>query len=87
MPESSARAMVLALKEVFEKTNVQVLWKLVKRDEYSDDFKQIVQSYIDSDRLRITKWLTVDPFAILETGNIAAFMHHGGSNCFHEGVL
>jgi hypothetical protein len=79
--------MALALDEVFQKTNVQVLWKMMKRVEYSDDFKHPVQKYIDSDRLRITQWLTVDPYAILETGNIAAFMHHGGSNCYHEGVL
>lgn len=79
--------MGLAIKDVLEKSDVQILWKYMKRSDYSDDFKLPLQQYLDSDRLRASNWLTVDPYSILETGNVVAFVHHGGSNCFHEAVL
>jgi hypothetical protein len=87
LTEAQAVALGLAIKEVIDETGVQVLWKYIKRSEYSDDFLVPLQPYLDSDRLRASNWLAVDPTSILESGNVAAFVHHGGSNCYHEGVL
>lgn len=75
-----------ALAAVLGKTNVQVLWKFRKYGEYSDDILEILTPYINNGRLRMTDWLTVDVYSLLETGNIAVSIHHGGSNCFHEAV-
>ncbi|KAK8050853.1 hypothetical protein PG993_002238 [Apiospora rasikravindrae] len=41
---------------------------------------------IASGRVRISGWLNVDPVSLLETGDIVASVHHGGSNCYHEAV-
>jgi len=34
----------------------------------------------------VEKWLGIDPAAMMETGNIVASVHHGGTNCFFEAV-
>lgn len=58
-----------------------------KDGDYSDDFSLPVKDYISSERLKISSWLTADPTAILKSGNVVAFVHHGGANCYHEAVL
>lgn len=79
--------MSLAIVEVLAKTGAQVLWKYRKLGDYPDGaVLSILQPHIDSGRLRVSSWLTVDPLALLETGDIAAFVHHGGSSCYHEGI-
>jgi hypothetical protein len=37
-------------------------------------------------RVKVMQWLTIDPTALLETGDIAAFVTHGGANGFHESI-
>jgi hypothetical protein len=78
--------MAEALEEVLSKTDVQIIWKFNKLNEYPNDFLTPLQRYIDNDRLILSNWLTVDPYSLLQTGDIIATVHHGGSNCYHEGI-
>ncbi|EXF84532.1 hypothetical protein CFIO01_09660 [Colletotrichum fioriniae PJ7] len=82
-----ASSMAGALETVLGRTNVQVLWKLNKAPSLDDkDWRPVVEEFITNDRLRVSKWLTVDPTALLETGDIIASVHHGGANCYHEAI-
>lgn len=65
---------------------VQVLWKFNTRGDVPTDLIERLQPHIDCGRLRLSKWLTVDPMSLLESGSIALSVHHGGSNCYHEAV-
>ncbi|TEA20489.1 Glycosyltransferase sdnJ [Colletotrichum sidae] len=85
-----AGQMAAALKVVLEKTGIQVLWKMldpVFHERKDEDWKPFLQDFIDSDRVRVSSWLTVDPAALLETGHMVASVHHGGANCYHEAVM
>ncbi|KAF3484013.1 diacylglycerol o-acyltransferase [Arthroderma uncinatum] len=71
---------------------LQILWKLQKAGEYDatasgSRIYSILKDKIESNRMRITSWLTAEPLAILQTGNIACFIHHGGANSYNEAVL
>lgn len=79
--------MSMAIADVLYKTNVQIIWKFKKFTDFSDDYLKPVAPFLKSDRLRIVNWLNVDPTSLLNTGNIIASVHHGGSNCYHETVL
>lgn len=79
------------LDEWSEKT-VQVLWKL-PRHPHDDDGDDVYASAIRSleaetqaGRVRILPWLDVEPLAILETGQIACSVHHGGANSWYEAI-
>lgn len=77
-----------AIADILSKTNVQVIWKFMKSGEYPDgDILLPLKPYISNGRMKLSKWLAVDPTALLETGDIVVSVHHGGSNCYHEGVL
>ncbi|CAG9957069.1 unnamed protein product [Clonostachys rosea f. rosea IK726] len=80
------RPMVGAIVDVLTQTDVQVLWKFNKYGEYSDDELAPLKQFLDSGRLRLSNWLPIDVLSLLETGDIVASVHHGGSNCFHEAV-
>lgn len=84
--EHHATTMAQAIEEVLTKTNVQVLWKMAKEEGAPDNYTLPVQNIIDQGRLRIVEWLTVSPASILETGHVAASVHHGGANCYHEAI-
>lgn len=79
--------MTEAIAVVLNKTNVQILWKFKKFENYSDDYLLALKPHLDSGRLRMEEWLTVDPSSLLETGYIIASVHHGGSNCYHEAIV
>ncbi|GKT44282.1 glycosyltransferase sdnJ [Colletotrichum spaethianum] len=82
-----ARPMAAALKIMLERTGVQALWKLNRAEGLRDeDWRPLVEDFIASDRLRVSKWLPVDPATLLETGHIVASVHHGGANCYHEAI-
>jgi hypothetical protein len=71
---------------------LQVLWKLKRAGEYDatapgSRIYSILKDKIESNRMRITNWLTPEPLAILQTGNIVCFIHHGGANSYNEAVL
>jgi hypothetical protein len=78
--------MSVAIAEVLSKLNVQILWKFNKMGEYPDDSLLPLRPYLDGDRVRMPSWLIADPSSLLETGDIIASVHHGGSNCYHEAI-
>lgn len=84
--ESDSIEMIGALKRVLDQTDVQVLWKFNKRSPFSDDFLKPVAEHIKSGRFRLEKWIKVDIAAVLRSGDIALFVHHGGANSFYEGL-
>ncbi|KAH7308482.1 hypothetical protein B0I35DRAFT_360877 [Stachybotrys elegans] len=79
-------AMTGGLARVLSATNVQVIWKFNKDGEYSDDVLAPLQPYVDSGRVKMSNWLPADPYALLQTGDIVASLHHGGASCYHEAV-
>ncbi|OHF03134.1 hypothetical protein CORC01_01518 [Colletotrichum orchidophilum] len=82
-----ARDMAGALEVVMERTGVQVLWKLnAAAGLRGKDWEPLVERFIEGGRLRVSKWLSVDPTALLETGDIVVSVHHGGANCYHEAI-
>ncbi|EHK23399.1 glycosyltransferase family 1 protein [Trichoderma virens Gv29-8] len=85
--EPRARVMAEGIAAVLDATDAQVLWKMRKSKEYSDDFLGPAKKYIDEGRLRLESWLDVDPTSLYNTGDIAVSVHHGGANCFYESVL
>ena len=84
--EPAASEIILALKEAINTYNVQVLWKFNKQSNYSDDFLLPVKDEIADGRIKMEKWIQADPAALLETGNVILFVHHGGSSGYHEAV-
>jgi hypothetical protein len=85
--ELRARVMAEGIAAVLDATDAQILWKMRKSKEYSDDFLGPAKKYIDEGRLRLESWLDVDPTSLYNTGDIAVSVHHGGANCFYESVL
>jgi hypothetical protein len=93
--EASAVAMAGAIKTLLSNTTeVQVLWKFNKRKlvggsttGFSDKYLDQLKEEVTGGRVRIDKWLPIDPSAMLETGNIVAAVNHGGANSFSEAVL
>lgn len=85
--EAMARAMLSAIVPVLEAENVQILWKIKKRDQFGDEFLEPAKKYIENGRLRLESWLNVDPTSLYKTGDIVASVHHGGANCFYEALL
>jgi hypothetical protein len=84
--EAGTREMLGAIKIMLSQTSVQVLWKFNKRNEFSDHVFAPLAEEIASRRLRLEKWIEIDPAAMLETGNIVVSVHHGGANCYWEAV-
>lgn len=88
--EPLATAVVGAIRRLFDETNVQVLWKFNKRPLkingtlYDDAFLHPVSPEVSSGRLRLSRWIPIDPATMLETGHIVLTVHHGGANCMHE---
>lgn len=84
--ERAATEMARAVKELLETSGVQILWKFNKRREFPDSFLVELQEFITQGRLRLEKWIKIDPASLLETGNVVLSVHHGGANCYHEAV-
>jgi hypothetical protein len=92
---ASAVEMAGAIKTLLtNNTDVQVLWKFNKRKfaegnhiDFSDEFLDQLEEEVTGGRLRLEKWLSIDPSAMLETGNIVATVNHGGANSFSEAVV
>ncbi|RKU40519.1 hypothetical protein DL546_002153 [Coniochaeta pulveracea] len=70
---------------------VQVLWKLSKFGSYStkpgSQMHEVLGHWIDAEEVRIVDWLQPEPIAVLESGHIACFVHHGGANSFNEAAI
>jgi hypothetical protein len=100
--KARASAMVGAIKDILAtQSDLQILWKYqldyaasdgkirfdnAAKDERIDEYTGPVQEFVDSGRLRLSTWLTVDPAAIMATGHIAAVVHHGGASSYWEAV-
>ncbi|KAK7415566.1 hypothetical protein QQX98_005812 [Neonectria punicea] len=84
--ETRATVMAVAIAGVLSEIDVQILWKFNKMGTYSDDVLLPLKPHLDSNRLRMPNWLVADPSSLLETGDIVASVHHGGSNCYHEAI-
>lgn len=70
-----------------ERPRLQVIWKYQKDGDYPDNlFKTVAKEHINSDRFRIVSWLNVNPYAMMRTGHIAAFVHHGGAGSYNDAL-
>lgn len=69
---------------------IQILWKLPKHPNDLDDvYSQAVEPLeyqVQSGSVRICPWFEVEPLAMLETGQIACSVHHGGANSWYEAI-
>lgn len=70
---------------LLSESEVQVLWKFNKEigANYSDDFLSVLSSH-DPARLRVLNWIPGNLGSLLNSTNIACFVHHGGASSFHE---
>lgn len=87
---SRTEEMVGALEHVLtEQPDLQVLWKFNTIPAANGPTEHLIErldKYMASGRVKISKWLDVDPAALLETGLISVAVHHGGANCYWEAV-
>ncbi|KAI8945167.1 hypothetical protein F4801DRAFT_594345 [Xylaria longipes] len=84
--EARAVTMAQALAKVLQDINVQILWKILKGDDYGDQYMEPLLPFVNNGRFRVERWLAADPPALLESGHIIASVHHGGSGCYHEAL-
>ncbi|KAJ6114545.1 hypothetical protein N7486_000323 [Penicillium sp. IBT 16267x] len=83
--EDVAIQMAKAIQSVLDThTDHQVLWKLRYDWTTSDAFQKVLGTCIYSGSVRIVPWIQADIIAILETGKIAVYVHHGGANSYFE---
>lgn len=83
--EQIAIQMAKAIKLVLDRhPDKQVLWKLRYEWEESKEFREVLDSAIASGQVWITPWIQADIMSVLETGRIAAYVHHGGANSYFE---
>jgi len=81
----SAREMAKSFANVLNaRPELQVLWKLKYDWQSDEDFTRILGSQVAGDRVRITEWIVPEMEALVETGSIVCFIHHGGANSFYE---
>ena len=70
--------------------NVQVLWKLGSYRSHDEQIlstgHEILGELISECRVKVVRWLDVDPAALLSTGHIACSVHHGGANSWFEAL-
>lgn len=83
--EYQARVMLEAMQHVLKETDVQILWKIDKLESFDDNFLETAMRD-SAGRLRIEKWLEVEPPTLLQDGHILAFVHHGGAGSYHDSI-
>jgi len=84
--EEQTVAFVQALAHLLQHRNVQVLWKYRPFGTVPETAFEAIARHITDGKIRLEKWLIPDPAAILETGNVVLFVHHGGASSFNEGL-
>lgn len=88
LDEREVRAMMGAVKMLLlARQDVQVLWKLVPDPAHTGALTglgELLETL--RGRLQVTEWLQADPAALLQSGYISAFVHHGGGNSYHEAL-
>lgn len=82
MTQEGVDAISAALSAALEaRDDLQVLWKLVKHGNVrAPDMSRW------GGRVKLVDWLENEPMDIMRTGRIAALVHHGGSNSYHEAL-
>lgn len=82
-------AMIEALDKVLAMTEVQVLWKVGKEGMAfrEERWKQILDKWSSSDRLRVVDWVRAEPSSMLKTGDVVLSVHHGGASSYYDAVL
>ena len=79
---------IAALEIVLAESNLQILWKydpsIVTLEKF--DWEAAVQPMVDTGRVKVERWLKVDPPSLLQSGCITAFVTHGGSNGYHDAI-
>ncbi|KAJ5083257.1 hypothetical protein N7456_012684 [Penicillium angulare] len=83
--EAIALQMAKGIQLVLNKhTDIQVLWKL--RYDWRDSvaFQDTLGTFIDSSLVMIVDWIEAGIAALLETGKISIYVHHGGANSYFE---
>ncbi|CAI7574667.1 unnamed protein product [Penicillium glandicola] len=84
-PENDAMQMTMAIQAVLrEFPNMQVLWKLKYDWKSSPTVKNILGALVNSDKVMVVPWIQPEIISLLESGNIVAYIHHGGANSFFE---
>jgi hypothetical protein len=46
----------------------------------------VLSEDIQTGRVKVLNWISVEPLALLQSGRIVCSVHHGGSNSFHEAL-
>ncbi|KAJ3499835.1 hypothetical protein NLG97_g14 [Lecanicillium saksenae] len=80
--------MIATIGKLLDTSDYQILWKysISPHVETVFDWQQAVKPLVDTGRVRVSTWLTVDPPALLQSGFISAFVTHGGANGYHEAL-
>ncbi|KEF63704.1 uncharacterized protein A1O9_01682 [Exophiala aquamarina CBS 119918] len=77
---------------------LQILWKLQRKppadtelepNDFSGAWSSVCNTLgpeMDADRVRITNWITAEPFSVLDSGHVVCSVHHGGANSFNESI-
>ncbi|WWD22299.1 hypothetical protein CI109_106790 [Kwoniella shandongensis] len=77
-----AQNMLTAIRVLLDKRkDVQVLWRLKRWGGYDLEGVDEVK-----DRLIVVDWLEAEPVSILASGLVGCYVHHGGSNSYHEAL-
>lgn len=86
--ENDATAMIYPIHRVLEGNDqVQVLWKLLlPADGSPSASEEDLASLRATGRVRVESWLNADPASLLETGNVVAYVHHGGGSSYLESI-
>ena len=85
LDEKDTRALAIACKTILtRRPDVQVLWKLKLRNQFTDLLVEVLGKETDSDRVRVVDWLKAEPAAILQTGHVVCMINHGGANSYYD---
>ncbi|OBT64999.1 hypothetical protein VE03_05701 [Pseudogymnoascus sp. 23342-1-I1] len=85
--EDSAKSMLGAIEHLLEKIkDVQVLWKMSAEREEDDWVSEMRELAYSDQRVRIEKWITAEPAAVLATDTVVLSVHHGGASSYHETI-
>jgi hypothetical protein len=86
-PERAAIMAQAICAVLAENSGTQVLWKMAgNAADFGDGFTEPLTEDLRTDRVRIMDWLTIDTLPLLQTNNIVASVHHGGSSSYNEAV-
>lgn len=84
-PEDDMLQILRAIQTVLRQLpNTKVLWKLRYDWESLSSVKPILEPLVRSDKVKIVSWIQPEIITVLESGHIAAYIHHGGANSFFE---